>query len=70
MNHEDPIVQEVRQVREDHAARFNYDFQALVADLKLSEAERDRAKSPLLTPPEVPVVLSNSAAQRVRFARR
>ena len=37
----DPIVEEVRRIREAHAARFNYDIDAIVADLKRSEAERD-----------------------------
>ena len=40
MINEDPIVQEVRQIREEHAARFNFDFQAIVADLKRSAARR------------------------------
>jgi len=30
----DPIVEEVRNVREAHARKFNYDLQAIVADLK------------------------------------
>lgn len=30
----DPIVEEVRKVREAHARKFNFDLQAIVADLK------------------------------------
>ena len=30
----DPIVEEVRRVREAHAARFNYDIDAIVRDLR------------------------------------
>ena len=37
---EDHIVEEVRQIRDEHAAQFNYDLNAIVADLKRSEAER------------------------------
>jgi hypothetical protein len=37
----DPIVEDVRQIRDEHAARFNYDVELIVADLKKSEAERD-----------------------------
>ncbi len=70
MNNEDSIVQEVRRVRDEHAARFNFDFQAIVADLRRSEADRDRSKFPLIAPPEVPAELPNAAVQRVRFARR
>ncbi|MEM9804906.1 MAG: hypothetical protein AAF959_06475 [Cyanobacteria bacterium P01_D01_bin.56] len=39
---EDPIVAEVRQVREAYAATFDYDLQALFKDLKAQEAQRDR----------------------------
>jgi len=38
---QDPIVEEVRRIRDEHAAMFNYDLEAIVADLKRSEAERD-----------------------------
>jgi len=31
---EDPIVEEVRKLREQHAARFNYDLRAICQDLK------------------------------------
>jgi hypothetical protein len=33
----DPIVNEVRKVREAHAAKFNYDLSAICADLKKKE---------------------------------
>lgn len=35
----DPTVDEVRKVREAHAARFNYDLSALCADLKTKEKD-------------------------------
>ena len=35
----DPIVDEVRKVREAHAARFNYDLSAICADLKKKEKD-------------------------------
>ena len=36
----DPIVEEVRRIREEHAARFNYDLTAIAADLRrLQESE-------------------------------
>jgi hypothetical protein len=37
---EDPIVEEVRKLREEHAARFNYDVGAIFEDLKRVEGER------------------------------
>ena len=34
MNDSDPIVDEVRRVRDAHAARFNYDLRAIFKDIK------------------------------------
>jgi hypothetical protein len=36
---EDPIVEEVRKLREEHAARFNYDVDAIFEDLQRLERE-------------------------------
>ena len=36
----DPIVDEVRRVRDAHAARFNYDLYAIFLDIKKREKER------------------------------
>ena len=38
---QDHIVEEVRRIREEHAAQFNYDLDAIVEDLRRSESERD-----------------------------
>lgn len=35
----DPIVDEVRRVRDAHAARFNYDLDAIFQDIKKRERE-------------------------------
>ena len=39
---DDPIVNEVRKVREAYAARFNYDLEAIFEDLKRQERESGR----------------------------
>jgi hypothetical protein len=39
---DDPIVDEVRKVREAYAARFNYDLEAIFQDLKRQERESGR----------------------------
>ena len=70
MNIDDPVIQDIRRYREEHAARFNHDIRAIVADLKRSEAERDRSRSPLLVPPESPAPLPSASVQRARFVRR
>ncbi|MCD4727758.1 MAG: hypothetical protein K8R46_08860 [Pirellulales bacterium] len=36
---DDPIVAEVRRIRAEHAAKFNYDLEAIYRDLK----ERERS---------------------------
>jgi hypothetical protein len=36
----DPIVDEVRRVRDAHAARFNYDLDAIFQDIKEQEKKR------------------------------
>jgi hypothetical protein len=33
----DPIVEEVRKARQEHAARFGYDLRAIYNDLKTTE---------------------------------
>jgi hypothetical protein len=40
---DDPIVAEVRKTREAHAARFNYDLDAIFRDLKAKEQSSGRA---------------------------
>jgi hypothetical protein len=39
---EDPIVEEVRLARDAHAAKFNYDLQAIYRDLKEQEKQSGR----------------------------
>ena len=34
----DPIVDEIRKIRNDHAARFNYDLKAICEDLRKKQA--------------------------------
>jgi hypothetical protein len=35
----DPIVEEIRRFRDEHAARFNYDLDLICEDCKRSETE-------------------------------
>ncbi len=39
---DDPIVEEIRQVRETHAAKFNYDLWAIYKDIKEYEKQSKR----------------------------
>jgi hypothetical protein len=38
----DPIVDEVRRIRDAHAARFNYDLDAIFQDIKEQEQNSGR----------------------------
>jgi len=38
----DPIVEEIRKERDAHAARFNYDLNAIYEDIKRQEQENKR----------------------------
>ncbi len=50
----DEIVDEVRAIRDVHAAKFGYDLQAIYADLKKSEAEHIAAGHPFIPASERP----------------
>lgn len=36
---DDPIIAELRKIRDDHAREFNYDIKAIVEDLQKKEQE-------------------------------
>ena len=35
----DPVVEEIRRIRDEHAARFNYDLDAIFDDFERSQKE-------------------------------
>jgi hypothetical protein len=67
---DDLIIQEVRRIRQEHAARFDYDLEAIFADLKKTERERDSRQSPLLVPPEPSEGTATPALHRTMGALR
>ena len=48
----DEIVEEVRRIRHEHAARFNNDLDAIVADLR--KRQRDSGHKVVSLPPRRP----------------
>lgn len=38
----DPVVEEVRKVRQQHAKRFNYDLRAIMDDLRKQQEQSGR----------------------------
>lgn len=47
----DPIVDEIRKYREAHAARFNYDLDAIYRDIKEREKEWEEKTGRKFEPP-------------------
>lgn len=68
----DPIVDEVRRVRDEHAARFNYDLHAIFLDVKKREKERGLhfvdgvAHQPMSNQALPPLGVANSGSQGVQ----
>jgi len=61
----DPILEELHRVREEYAARFNYDLQAMYQDLKAREARGEFVvvhRPP--RPPRVKVTPKKRVAER------
>ena len=49
---QDPIVEEVRKARDEHAAKFDYDLKRIFADLK--EQEKRSGRQYVTLPPKRP----------------
>ena len=58
---DDPIVEEIRKVRNAHAKKFNYDLKAIAADLR--KQQQDGAHEPILLPPKKPTILPKAKAE-------
>ena len=52
---EDKIVEEVRKVRDEYAARFNYDLEAIYKDIK--EQEKKSQRKLVSLPPRKPQMI-------------
>jgi hypothetical protein len=55
----DPILDEIRRYREEYAARFNYDLDAMCRDLRERENSEGR-RTVTLSPKRVPKGASDS----------
>jgi hypothetical protein len=60
--HRDPIVAEIRRIREEFAARFNYDLDAILDDARQRYAAGDRKV--IRRPPRRPLVVADQPWQR------
>ncbi|PQJ95599.1 hypothetical protein [Chromatium okenii] len=63
----DEIVDEIRTIREKHAAQFNFDLRAIFEDLKKSETKHLADGHTFITP-STTYNLSGSKLQQARFS--
>jgi hypothetical protein len=61
----DPIVERLHKQREEYMERFQYDFDAIIHDIRSREGS---SSAPLLEPPAA--LPPKTTAQRTRFVRR
>ena len=47
----DPIVEEIRQIRREHAARFGYDIEAIFEDLRRGQEEERKKGRRIISRP-------------------
>jgi hypothetical protein len=52
----DPIVEETRRIRQEHAKRFNFDLDAIFEDLKQKERDSRRKIVTLRPRPAKPAI--------------
>ena len=58
----DPIIDEIREFRDQYAARFNYDVQAMLDDIRRRQKESGRKT--VSRPPKRIVTANDSATDR------
>ena len=66
----DEIVDEIHSIRQQHAARFDFDIDRIIDDLRVGQEKHAAEGWPLRKAPDTPPVNPNSALQRTRFAHR
>jgi hypothetical protein len=64
----DEIIEEIHAVRLQHAARFDYDLDRIIDDLRAGQEKHVAEGWQLIKAPETLPVLPNSALLRTRFA--
>jgi hypothetical protein len=67
---EDPIVEEVRRVRQEHAAKFDYDLDKIFEDIKRMEKASGRAFISLHPKRKTQVVTPESASSLSSATKR
>lgn len=65
----DSIIEEVRRIRERHAASMDYDLERIYSDLKAKETRRAAEGWEVVPPPFSPPPEADLTVQRTRFVR-
>ena len=63
----DEIIDEVRAIREAHAAKFDFDLDAIYEDIKRGEEEHITRGAKFVDPPPATPGIPHSAYQKIRF---
>jgi hypothetical protein len=66
----DTIIEEVRNIRERHAASLGYDLDRIYVDLKDRQEKHAAERWVIVPAPANPPSEPNLALQRIRFTRR
>ncbi|MDP2828140.1 MAG: hypothetical protein Q8O37_05995 [Sulfuricellaceae bacterium] len=66
----DSIIHEVRAIREQHAASFDFDLDRIFADLRVRQNKHAADGWTIIPAPDCPQQTSSTAFQRTHFARR
>jgi hypothetical protein len=66
----DSILQEVRDIREQHASSMDYDLDRIFADLKARQEKHATEGWIVFPPPSSPPPEPNLVLQKIRFVRR
>lgn len=65
---EDIIVKEIRAIREQHAAQYNYDLQEIAADIQQQEQKNTQARF-VTRAPRKPARWSISSENQLQISR-
>ena len=66
----DEIVDEIHSIRQQHAARFDFDINRIIGDLRIGQEKHAAEGWPLRKASDTPSINPNCVLQRTRFARR
>ncbi len=66
----DPIIEEIHKFREAHARKFNYDIDAIFADLKRKQVKRKNVADLKPVKPALPCVAEPGATYRTGRAKK